>query len=99
MGTTWEEVEGLVEAELAGDPLTAKSSYGISKACLTVYSQMLARSYPKIRVNLIPPGALDATCTPNNGAIHEQGAGMSFLYKCLFGDLEDDPGCNAQGPW
>merc|ERR1740121_1066435 len=29
--TTWEEVESLVEAELASDPLTAKSSYGISK--------------------------------------------------------------------
>lgn len=77
--TTWEEVESLVEAELAGDPLTAKSSYGISKACLTVYSEILARSHPKIRISMIPPGALEVTFAPN--ACTEPD--MSLIRSCI----------------
>ncbi|CAK0838754.1 unnamed protein product, partial [Prorocentrum cordatum] len=59
--TTWEE------AELASDPLTANSSYGISKACLKVYSEILARAHPKIRVSMAPHEAFENTFASNAG--------------------------------
>jgi len=83
--TTWDQLQALVAEESASPDLNA---YGLSKACLTVYTMILAREHPELKVNCITPGFIDTAMTAGFGASKPPEEGTVAIRHCLFAELE-----------
>jgi NAD(P)-dependent dehydrogenase (short-subunit alcohol dehydrogenase family) len=81
---TWPEIEALVAAELATPRVNA---YGLSKACLSCYSMILARETPEILTSTISPGFIDTAIVRGFGAKLKPEQGTKAIRHCLFGTL------------
>ncbi|MBX3192821.1 MAG: SDR family NAD(P)-dependent oxidoreductase [Labilithrix sp.] len=80
--TTWAQLRALIDEGLAsaGDPaafaargLGDGDAYGFSKACANLYTMILAREHPRLRVNACTPGFIETDMTRR----HAVGQGKS----------------------
>jgi carbonyl reductase 1 len=92
---TWEQIEAVVKVERDGGFTRDESSqgsgwcaYGLSKAALTAYAMLLARTYPDLIVSSCSPGFIKTKMTAGWGATLEPKDGTKSLRHCLFGNLE-----------
>jgi NAD(P)-dependent dehydrogenase (short-subunit alcohol dehydrogenase family) len=84
--TTWADIESYIATTgptISDDPY---GPYGLSKACLNVYTLQIAKAHPQLLVNSCTPGFIDTDLTrafesPNKGT-PESGT-VSALF-CLF---------------
>mmetsp|Transcript_51157 Transcript_51157/g.136610 ORF Transcript_51157/g.136610 Transcript_51157/m.136610 type:complete len:273 (-) Transcript_51157:93-911(-) len=81
---TWPEVESLVAAEMSSPRV---NGYGLSKACLSCYSMILARERPDILTSTISPGFIDTAIVKGFGARLKPEEGTKAIRHCLFGSL------------
>jgi NAD(P)-dependent dehydrogenase (short-subunit alcohol dehydrogenase family) len=84
--TTWADIESFIAATGPTISDDAYGPYGLSKACLNVYTLQTAKAHPQLLVNSCTPGFIDTDLTrafesPNKGT-PESGT-VSALY-CLF---------------
>lgn len=91
---TWAQIESVVATEETGgftrDPSGQGAgwcAYGVSKAALTAYAMLLARTYPSLVVSSCTPGFINTKMTAGWGASLEPKDGTKSLLHCLFGDL------------
>jgi NAD(P)-dependent dehydrogenase (short-subunit alcohol dehydrogenase family) len=61
--------------------------YGFSKAVLTGYGQVLAKSYPDLVVSTLSPGFIDTNMTKGRGASKTPEEGTVSIRHCLFSEL------------
>lgn len=83
-GTTWGQLEELVAAEFTKPKI---NSYGLSKACLSVYTMILAEEYPSLTVSTISPGFIDTAIVRGFGAKKPPEEGTVSIRHCLFEEL------------
>jgi len=91
---TWEQIEAVVAIERDGGFTRDESrqgagwcAYGLSKAGLTAYAMLLARTYPNLIVSSCSPGFINTKMTAGWGAKLEPKDGTKSLKHCLFNDL------------
>lgn len=82
--TTWEQVEEILSAEFGKQRVNA---YGVSKACLSVYSMILANAFPALTVSTISPGFIDTAIVKGFGATKPPEEGTVSIRHCLFEEL------------
>lgn len=85
--TSWEGIEAHV-AEHQGAPTDSNGSYGLSKACLTAYTMVLAKQHPSLKISVVSPGYILTKMTAGYGATKPPAEGTVSLKHGLFGDLE-----------
>eukprot|EP00929_Paragymnodinium_shiwhaense_P069876 TRINITY_DN35306_c0_g1_i1.p2 TRINITY_DN35306_c0_g1~~TRINITY_DN35306_c0_g1_i1.p2 ORF type:complete len:281 (+),score=70.71 TRINITY_DN35306_c0_g1_i1:46-888(+) len=84
---TWEEIDALAK-KLLGSPADRMQGYGLSKACVTAYTQYLAKIYPKLLISCISPGFIKTGIVKGFGAKTPPEEGTISIKHCLFGKLE-----------
>jgi len=65
--TTWEQLEAEIRRCAAGTDYEG-IAYGLSKACLNVYTMQLAAAHPNLRINSCSPGYVLTDLTAGMGA-------------------------------
>lgn len=63
-------------------------AYGLSKACLNVYTRRLAKEYPNLAINSCTPGYIKTDLTAGMGATNPPEMGTKAPLHLLFADLE-----------
>jgi len=86
--TTWEQIEALVAEETASPAFDARRAYGLSKACLSAYTMVLARAYPELRSSCLSPGFIDTAIVRGFGAKKPPEEGTVSIRHCLFAELQ-----------
>ena len=71
-----------------GDNPYGIQPYGFSKAVCNALTIVLARKYPKLRINSCTPGFIDTDITAGMGATNPPEAGTKVPLFLLFGDPE-----------
>ena len=66
---SWEQIEAHVKANLGG-PADSMGGYGLSKACLTAYTMLLAKEHPNLAINCCSPGYIITGMTAGACARH-----------------------------
>jgi len=84
---TWGEIETLAKQE-AGKPKEGMGAYGYSKACLTAYTMLLAKTYPDLKSSCLSPGYIKTAIVQGFGATKPPEEGTVSLHHCLFAELE-----------
>jgi len=91
---TWEQIEAVIKIEQDGSFTRNEAAqdsgwcaYGLSKAGLTAYAMLLARTYPNLIVSSCSPGFINTKMTAGWGAALEPKDGTTSLKRCLFGEL------------
>ena len=91
---TWEQIAAIVNLEEAGGFTMSPSgegagwcAYALSKAALTAYAMLLARTNPHLMVSSCTPGFINTKMTAGWGASLEPKEGIQSLEHCLFGAL------------
>jgi len=80
-----EAIDGYMKAVRNAD---AGHAYGLSKCILSVYTEYLAKAYPKIISSSITPGFIDTKITAGFGASKSPEEGTVSIRHCLFKELE-----------
>jgi len=83
--TNIEEIEGLLKEGLVIDPM---KGYGVSKACLTMYTMWLAKQYPGLTSSCLSPGFIDTAIVAGFGATKPPEEGTVSIMHCLWDELE-----------
>lgn len=82
--STWEQIEAAVKAGLPIDPM---KGYGVSKAALTTYTMLLARTHPAITSSCVTPGFIDTAIVKGFGASKPPEEGTVSIRHALFEKL------------
>lgn len=83
--TTWDQLKALMD-EASAAPDYDGVAYGLSKACLNVYTYQLAQQYPDLRINSCTPGYINTDLTRGMGATNPPEKGTIAPLYCIFGD-------------
>lgn len=83
--TSWEQVVAHVKANLGG-PADSMGGYGLSKACLTAYTMLLAKEHPNLRINCCSPGYIITGMTAGYGATKPPEEGTVSIKHLLFAE-------------
>mmetsp|Transcript_18841 Transcript_18841/g.29954 ORF Transcript_18841/g.29954 Transcript_18841/m.29954 type:complete len:136 (-) Transcript_18841:178-585(-) len=86
--TTWSELEATIKGYIDGG--SSSDAYGLSKACLNVYTRQLAKANPNLRINSCSPGYILTDLTEGMGATKkpdESNCHVAPLFL-LFGEPE-----------
>jgi len=79
---TWEQIE--MQAQQLGG---RGDDYGLSKACINAYTMLLAREFPKYRINACTPGYIATKMTGGPGGSKKSpGEGTLAIKYLLFGE-------------
>eukprot|EP00965_Chrysotila_dentata_P249343 6208856-Pleurochrysis_carterae.AAC.2 len=88
----WAAIEAMViETKLEADFETNKDPfppYGLSKACLALYTMLLAAEHPKIMSSCVSPGMINTAIVKGFGATKTPEEGTVSTVHCLFAELE-----------
>lgn len=84
---TWEDLDKYVQGKLRSN-CGAGIAYGLSKACLAAYTQVLATESPSILSSCCSPGFIDTAITNGYGASKGPEEGTFAIKKLLFEDME-----------
>jgi len=87
-GVTWEQIDQVVQADIAEKPSDAMNAYGISKAALMSITMLLARTLPGTLCSTISPGFIATEMTKGFNAKLTPEQGTVSIRHCLFGALE-----------
>ena len=60
--------------------------YGLSKACLTAYTVILAKQHPNLAINCCSPGFINTDLTAGHGATKPPEEGTVAIKHLLLGD-------------
>jgi NAD(P)-dependent dehydrogenase (short-subunit alcohol dehydrogenase family) len=85
----WPEIVALSVSGLATDPM---KGYGTSKALLSSYTMLLARTLPEVYVACLSPGFIETTLTKGMGASLTPEQGTVSLRHCLFTAPKEESG-------
>lgn len=83
---TWEQIDTLCKNE-ASKPKEGMGSYGYSKASLSAYTMVLARTYPGLMCSCTSPGFIDTAIVKGFGASKPPEEGTVSIHQCLWGEL------------
>jgi NAD(P)-dependent dehydrogenase (short-subunit alcohol dehydrogenase family) len=83
---TWDTIDGILSARRNG--LDARTAYGLTKAALSAYTSVLARTYPNITSSSISPGFIDTAIVSGWGATKPAEEGTVSIKHCLFATLD-----------
>jgi len=83
--TSWDQLQAFVAEETATPDFNA---YGLSKACLSVYTMILAKEHPELKINCLSPGFIDTAIVAGFGAKKPPEEGTVSIRHCLFAELE-----------
>tara|TARA_B100000513_G_scaffold119762_1_gene52693 strand:- start:1286 stop:2815 length:1530 start_codon:yes stop_codon:yes gene_type:complete len=83
---TPEQIDSVIASEEAAWTQDAYAAYGLSKACLTAYTMVLARTHPNIKSNACSPGFIDTAMTLGYGARLAPAEGTVSILHLLFSD-------------
>mmetsp|Transcript_8608 Transcript_8608/g.25270 ORF Transcript_8608/g.25270 Transcript_8608/m.25270 type:complete len:294 (+) Transcript_8608:48-929(+) len=86
--TTMEQIDALVGEETAKPGFNARTAYGLSKACLSAYTMVLAKTYPNLKSSCLSPGFIDTAIVKGFGAGKPPEEGTVSMRHCLFAELE-----------
>jgi len=81
---TMEDIDATIKDGLQHDTM---KGYGVSKACLTAYTMLLAKQNPKLVISCLSPGFIDTAVTAGFGASKPPEEGTVALRHCLFNEL------------
>ena len=80
MPATFEDLQAKIDAAFPpGVPDYDGASYGLSKACLTVYTVQLARRFPNLKINAVTPGFINTDITRGVRAFYVHSFVRSFV--------------------
>lgn len=60
---TWEKLRAFIEERIAANDIRGEDVYGFSKACTNLYTLILARDHPNLRINACTPGFIETDMT------------------------------------
>ena len=80
---SWQEIEELVALHL-GSPADTNGGYGVSKALLASYTQMLAEQHPGLICATCSPGFINTKLTAGFGATKTPDEGTVAIKQLLF---------------
>lgn len=80
---TWDFIEKHAKAHLNNS-----DAYGLSKALLSCYTGLFARTHPHILSSAVSPGFINTQMTAGWGASKSPEQGTVAIMKCLFEDLD-----------
>eukprot|EP00428_Durinskia_dybowskii_P067894 CAMPEP_0170364806 /NCGR_PEP_ID=MMETSP0117_2-20130122/5574_1 /TAXON_ID=400756 /ORGANISM="Durinskia baltica, Strain CSIRO CS-38" /LENGTH=282 /DNA_ID=CAMNT_0010619339 /DNA_START=90 /DNA_END=938 /DNA_ORIENTATION=+ len=81
--TSWSEVEAFfagIKSSISSDG----DAYGISKACLNIYTIQFAKAHPEFLINSCTPGFIQTDLTKGFGATNTPEMGTVSTMHCLF---------------
>eukprot|EP00930_Biecheleria_cincta_P090303 TRINITY_DN79667_c0_g1_i1.p1 TRINITY_DN79667_c0_g1~~TRINITY_DN79667_c0_g1_i1.p1 ORF type:complete len:277 (+),score=41.73 TRINITY_DN79667_c0_g1_i1:69-899(+) len=81
----WDSIHEFAGTEMAKPKCNA---YGLSKACLAAYTQLLARLQPDITSSCITPGFIDTDIVRGYGATKPPEEGTVAIRHCLHATLD-----------
>jgi len=84
--TTWEQLESEMKRNV-DSPDGAVDAYGLSKACLNVYTMQLAAAHPGLRINSCTPGSIQTEGFGSKDLAGESNCHVAPLFL-LFGNPE-----------
>ena len=95
---TWDRLRAFMEERIAAKDVADDDAYGFSKACANLYTLILARENPHLRINACTPGFIETDMTkgyavsqnksPAEIGMKPPSAGAVAPTHLLFGDLE-----------
>jgi NAD(P)-dependent dehydrogenase (short-subunit alcohol dehydrogenase family) len=93
-----DECSRLRDEDFAARGLADGNAYGLSKACANLYTLILARTHPRLRINACTPGYIETDMTrphanttgrsPAEMGMKPPSAGARAPMHLLFGDIE-----------
>jgi NAD(P)-dependent dehydrogenase (short-subunit alcohol dehydrogenase family) len=94
----WDDLRAFIEKRIAANDVSGEDAYGFSKACANLYTLILARENPSLRINACTPGFIETDMTkgyatsqnksPSDLGMKPPSAGAVAPVHLLFGDLE-----------
>jgi carbonyl reductase 1 len=95
---SWERLREFIEERIAKNDVGGHDGYGLSKACTNLYTLILARENPSLRVNACTPGFIETDMTkpyaesqgkaPSAMGMKPPAAGTVAPMHLLFGEVE-----------
>lgn len=82
--TTWDQLQNYIDNVENLIPAVEKDAYGLSKACLNMYTIQLAQAHPQFKINSCTPGFIDTDLTKGFGATNTPEMGTVSALHCLF---------------
>jgi NAD(P)-dependent dehydrogenase (short-subunit alcohol dehydrogenase family) len=95
---SWDRLRAFIDERVAANDVAGENAYGFSKACTNLYTMILARENPNLRINACSPGFIETDLT--KGYVASSGksavdlgmkppsAGAVAPTHLLFADLE-----------
>ncbi|GMH86620.1 hypothetical protein TrVE_jg7364 [Triparma verrucosa] len=84
--TTWEQLEARIKVVTPQTDYD-NTAYGLSKACVNLYTKQLAAKHSTVVINSCTPGWIATDLTAGMGATNPPEKGALAPMKLLFGDL------------
>lgn len=81
---TWPEVEAFASEVKNLATIGDSEAYGLSKACLNIYTIQLAKAHPEFIINSCTPGFINTDLTKGFGATNTPEMGTPSTLHCLF---------------
>jgi len=85
MSNNWNAIDLFMREKRNADEGEA---YGLSKCMVNVYTELLAKTHPKIISNAITPGFIETNITKGMGASKKPEEGTMAIRHCLFQELK-----------
>ncbi len=90
---TWEEIEAQLTRSAdgksgLGSTADGMGGYGLSKALVMCYTELLARTHPNLTISCITPGFIDTAIVRGYNATKPPEEGTVSLRHCLFSKLK-----------
>jgi NAD(P)-dependent dehydrogenase (short-subunit alcohol dehydrogenase family) len=85
LSKNWNAIDFFVRDNRNQDAMHA---YGLSKCMLSVYTELLANTNPKIMSSSITPGFIETSITKGMGATKKPEEGTVAIRHCLFNQLQ-----------
>lgn len=95
---TWDRLRAFIDERIAANDVAGNDAYGLSKACVNLYTMILAREHPHLRINACTPGFIEtdmsrpwaeaAGKSPAAMGMKPPSAGAVAPMFLLFGDVE-----------
>lgn len=95
---SWDRLRAFIDERIAANDVSGEDAYGFSKACTNLYTLILARENPNLRINACTPGFIETDMTrpyaesqgkpPAAMGMKPPSAGTVAPLHLLFDDLE-----------